>query len=251
MNNIALIDADTIIYLATYNKKEEKVKSIQQMFDCCDQILENILNVCETRHYAGFLTDGSHRYKIATIKPYKGNRINTPKPKYYNLIKAYLSDHLEFKSIKNYEADDLCIMAHNTFTNNKEYNPIICSPDKDLRQVEGTFYDYKKLELVNVSKEQSDYNFWFQMLTGDTSDNIQGCIGIGSVKADKILNEGKYPFFYEKVKNTYVNIYKEEAVKHFDENYDLLNLLKTYEGLAYYPYVVIKEKEKKEEELEW
>lgn len=247
MENIALIDADTIIYLATYNKKDEEPKTIQQMFDCCDEILENILNVCQTRKYAGFLTDGSHRYKIATIKPYKGNRVNNPKPKYYNLIRAYLTDHLEFKTLKDYEADDLCIMAHKTFTNNREYNPIICSPDKDLRQVAGTFYDYKKLELINVTRKEAEYNFWFQMLTGDTSDNIQGCIGIGPVKAKKILetSENDYITVFEQ----YEIIYKEKAKKYYDENYDLLKLLNNYQGLPYYPYIVEREVKKQEDEL--
>lgn len=240
--NIAIVDADTFIYIATYNKKDEEIKSIDQMFSVCNSILENILNNTQSKYYTGFLSDGkTFRSDICKTKEYKGNRKNVIQPKYYKLIKAYLYDELNFKNLYGYEADDLCIISHKLLK--EQYNPIICSPDKDLRQIEGDFYDYKKELLYNITKEQAEYNLWYQVLIGDTTDHIGGCKGIGEVKAKKILAE---EISAQRVLKCYLETYGEyEGIIKFTENYRLVKMIDTLEGFT----PVINEYKREQEEI--
>lgn len=235
--NIAIIDADTIIYIATYNKKGDPIKKADEVLDACNNVFVNMMNDTKCNLYCGFLTEGkSFRSKIGLTKEYKGNRKDFVKPKFYNLAKAYLYDYFYFKSQYNYEADDLCIMSYHSLK--EEYNPIICSPDKDLKQVEGTFYDYKKRELSSVSKIQAEYNFWYQTLVGDVIDNISGCKGVGKVKAKLLLNNVQNPWALRTIVfDQYIKEYGEyEGIIKFTENYRLCKMLdKTLEGEIYKP----------------
>lgn len=231
MSKITLIDGDTIIWLSIYNTKEQStVKSIRDAIDCCDHYINNIFQATEAELYSGFLTDGSFRYKIATIKPYKGNRAGLAKPLYFNTIKSYLIDEYKFISIKDYEADDLCIAAH--FTLSKDNEVTIASPDKDLRQVEGKFYDYKKQELSSITNEEAQLNLWRQVLTGDTGDNIPGLSGVGPVKANKLLIQP----YSQAVLQEYIKCYGEHiGILNFTENYRLIKMLETVNDQVYLP----------------
>jgi len=64
---------------------------------------------------------------------------------------------------------------------------VIVSVDKDLLQIPGFHYNFVKKEKSCVTKEQGIKHFYTQLLTGDTSDNIQGCPGIGVAKAARFL----------------------------------------------------------------
>lgn len=241
MSNIALIDADSIIYLSVYNKDPDYIKTKEDVFTCCDRYIKDILDKTESEYYSGFLTDGSFRYKIAKQKPYKGNRIGIPKPKYFNLAKAYLVDEYKFTTVKDYEADDLCIMAHNTFKTNKAYEPYVASPDKDLKQIAGKFYDYKKGELIELNEEDANKNLWKQVLTGDTGDDITGLQGIGPVKADRILKNSTD--YKTSVLNEYTKAYGEyNGILNFTETYQLVKMLNKINNEFYYPEVYKYEK---------
>jgi 5'-3' exonuclease len=107
-----------------------------------------------------------------------------------------------------YEADDLIYFNSQLYEVN-DY--IICSIDKDLKQIEGLHFDYYQLKIKDengeylmdefgkevkkrkgfqyVSKENAENLVWEMMLIGDTSDNIKGVKGIGKVKATKLLSE--------------------------------------------------------------
>ena len=72
----------------------------------------------------------------------------------------------------------------------KEFNdPIIVSPDKDMRTVPCKLLAGDDLELI--TKRQADRNWMIQALTGDNTDNYKGISGVGSVTANKILGETK------------------------------------------------------------
>lgn len=239
MSKVAtLIDADTILYLATYSK--DSIKTIENVFKDCDVIIEDILKATNATHYAGYLTDGSFRYKIAKSKPYKGNRAGIPKPKYFNLATAYLKDKYQFITLKDYEADDLCIMAFNTLKQYKDYNVVIASPDKDLRQIAGKFYDYKKKETEEINSESAYKNLWKQVLTGDSGDNITGIPGIGDKKAEDILEKNFFTQDYStSVLEAYRTYYGEyEGILKFTENYQLVKMLEDINGELYQPTLI-------------
>ena len=59
--------------------------------------------------------------------------------------------------------------------------------DKDYMQFEGTIYNYRKKEFIKVSKEEAYFNFWSQMIIGDSSDNVKGVKGLGKSWCEKNL----------------------------------------------------------------
>lgn len=242
MNKATVIDADTILYLATYSK--EKQLEINDVFKNCDAIFNDIIKATEANYYTGYLTDGSFRYKIAKSKPYKGNRVGIPKPKYFNLATAYLKDKYQFETLKDYEADDLCIMGQNALNHTKEYDVTIASPDKDLRQVPGKFYDYKKKETEDINSESAYKNLWKQVLTGDSGDNIQGIPGIGDKKAEHLLLDRDHENYYTIVLNAYTAYYGEyQGILKFTENYQLVKMLDLYNGQLFYPTLIAVQEE--------
>lgn len=124
-----------------------------------------------------------HRYAIATVKPYQGQR-RDHKPKNWE----FLRDTLESGSLPPWmtvhqtsiaEADDL-------FASYAETHPdlVIYTQDKDMRMVPGLHLDWLTHVLVQVpagtwsmmvgDKQYGRAWFWSQMLHGDTADHIPG-----------------------------------------------------------------------------
>jgi hypothetical protein len=140
------------------------------------------------------------RYKIATVKPYQGNRGKGPKPKNW----AFLRDRLiagEFgrKLLveKEAEADDLCASMAGPRT-------ALHYQDKDFRMMRGWHITWKDYAIVYSSDEQFrlDHDgliygeawFWHQMLQGDGADHIPGVPKLhgllcGAARAEKYLKD--------------------------------------------------------------
>lgn len=119
------------------------------------------------------------REEVATIKPYKGNRI-ARKPFHYQNIRDYLKEVYNAEVVDGMEADDALGI-------NQKPDTCICTIDKDLDMVEGYHYNFQKDKLYEVRSEKAVHFFYTQLLTGDSVDNIQGVPGIGKKKAEKIL----------------------------------------------------------------
>jgi DNA polymerase-1 len=66
---------------------------------------------------------------------------------------------------------------------------VMATIDKDLRQIPGIHYNWKKERVLDVSPRQADYWFYFQVLTGDSTDGYAGCPGIGVRRAERVLED--------------------------------------------------------------
>jgi len=66
---------------------------------------------------------------------------------------------------------------------------IICSLDKDLKQIAGRHYNWRKNEFDFVDPIDGLRLFYRQCLTGDSTDGIPGVGGIGAVKSARIIND--------------------------------------------------------------
>ena len=44
-------------------------------------------------------------------------------------------------------------------------------------------------QLEFVDEQQADRNFCLQVLTGDQADGYKGCVGVGAVKANRVLHD--------------------------------------------------------------
>lgn len=123
---------------------------------------------------------GDNLYRKDVAPYYKANRKGTRKPMLLNFAKKYLADNYNGKVEDRLEADDLLgIMG------SADKNTVIWSSDKDLLTIPA--YHLIEGKVVEVDKEEADFNFLYQTLVGDSTDNYKGCPTVGAKKAEKLL----------------------------------------------------------------
>lgn len=162
-------------------EKHLLLDSLSHCLSNTNKLLKSILKATGADDYKIFISGGNNfRHEIATIKPYKGNRDPDLKPVYKNEIEDHLFYTWNAQVIDGMEADDL-LGIH------QDIGTIICTTDKDLDQVPGMHYNWDSGLLYNITEEDSHYNFYKQLLMGDSTDNIRGVPGVGKKTAAIIL----------------------------------------------------------------
>lgn len=121
------------------------------------------------------------RHDIATVKGYKESRIGKPKPEYYEKIHEYMLASYDCRIGDNIEADDIMGQLQTTET-------VIASNDKDLKMIPGEHYDFTTGEKQMVDIFEADRQFFVQLISGDSVDDIPGIPGLGTAKAEKIVD---------------------------------------------------------------
>jgi 5'-3' exonuclease len=86
------------------------------------------------------------------------------------------------------EADDALAIRHRELPESS----IICTIDKDLKQIPGKHYNFVKEEFDEVTEWSGLFRFYSQTLTGDSTDNIRvseglSCKGVGSDTALRLI----------------------------------------------------------------
>jgi hypothetical protein len=128
---------------------------------------------------------GNFREKIATIRPYKGNRDALHKPYHYQNIRNYLCNEYGSVVTAGNEADDwISIEARDMAS---EHSVVIATIDKDLDQIPGIHYNYAQRVHYKISEEEGIRFFYTQALSGDSTDGIPGCYKVGFSKAERFL----------------------------------------------------------------
>ena len=120
-----------------------------------------------------------------SIQPaYKGHR-QRKKPCGYKRVINQLKTEYEVVIMPTLEADDaLGIYA------TKNPGNVICSPDKDMRQIPGRLFDMS--EMMNVEEGEGEKWHLVQTLAGDQTDGYAGCPGIGVKRAITLFEEKGY-----------------------------------------------------------
>lgn len=188
------------------------------------------------------------RETIATQKPYKGTRKQT-KPWHFDNIFEYLIGNYECNISSNgLEADDE--MSIFQWGCREKQDTIICSRDKDLRITPGWQFGWECGKQASYGPELIDAKgglklkenknkegkvigydvkgtglkfFFYQMLVGDTVDNIPGCPKVGPVKAHQLLSGCSTKREHEQaVIDAYKNVYGEGFQPFLEEQSKLL-----------------------------
>lgn len=238
MSNLAIVDADRLLYLASHGKKiwngndyerDEKgnlvyeQKSFFEMIDSFEDTLKFFLNKCGTDRYVLCLSD-PYTFRHKLYPQYKAPRREKPRPKYLFELKGYVMYKHPYLQIDGYEADDL------VHTLAKQYkDSFILTNDKDILKGVGeiSIYDCNKMCFIRNTKEEAEYNFAISMLMGDTSDNIPNAYkGMGPKTAEKLLKGVKTEDLMNTVLGVFVDKYGEaEGMYRFTTNYHLLKIL--------------------------
>ena len=203
-------------------------KSDEELLYCADATMRTILTNSNADSYIAFIK-GRGNYRYAINPEYKANR---PKqsPKWWDYVKRYLVNSWGAVEVNNIEVDDAVNIARLQVPNS-----FIVAIDNDLLALEGTHYNWRHNNLegqwVAMTKEDAYYKFWFDMIKGQSGDNIKGIPGYGPVAAEKILSDSKCP--PARILKTYINVFGEElGIDEFYKNYKSLLILSKYEGFV-------------------
>ena len=152
-----------------------------------------------------FFSDSENFRK--TIQPaYKGHR-NRKKPCGYKRVINQLKNEYEVIVMPQLEADDAMGIYATTNPGN-----IICSPDKDMRQIPGRLYNME--EEMSVTEEEGRKWHLIQTLAGDQTDGYAGVPGIGIKRAVSLFEAEGY---------TWKTVVEAFAEKDLDEDVALEN----------------------------
>jgi len=180
-----LIDGDIVAYRAATSCEGRGVKdAIDKVDDYISNIVGQCLHLKSSHLYEIFLTGKTNfRFDIAKTADYKGNRKDSPKPRHLKAVREYMIAEYGASVSSGEEADDAIARAATEY----DYECIVASIDKDFKQVPCWHYNFVKHQLFKVEEFEGLEYFYQQVLTGDAADNIKGLVGIGPVKATKLL----------------------------------------------------------------
>lgn len=174
--NKHLIDGDIICYTVGFGADKEGLDETQTI-KSADSFIESLLFLDD----ADFFLSGSTNFR-KKYPWYKANRKDAPKPRHIQALRKHLIDTYEAVVSVDEEADDLMGKAQ------KDHTTCITTTDKDLDQIPGWHYNWRKNRLYWVSRNQGLMFFYHQMITGDTADNVKGIPKKGPKSAENVLS---------------------------------------------------------------
>ena len=184
-SKVVLIDADSLMYFSSYGSEEEQILSETKL----SEKIYDILNIVERSYKVDsyyIFVKGSNNFRYKIFPAYKKNR--PEKHPIIEVLNKYLVETMGAIESHNAESDDY-VFSYSQIPKFKGRS-IICSVDKDLRQIPGIHYDYQKNKYHIIDEETAKYNLAIQMIMGDAADGIPGLKGYGPVKAEKIIKKG-------------------------------------------------------------
>jgi 5'-3' exonuclease len=233
---ILLVDADSLIFASCYKKREHKdderfytdiedskAKFDEQFMSIVNK-LEDMYNVERVITFSG--SKGNFRKLITPV--YKANRKKQELPPLLDEMHQFVKD--EYNSIWGFgiETDDIVARYWKELSNEVGRNNVmIVSIDKDYKQFPALIYNYhyKHKEVLDISEEEALYNFYEQMIIGDSADNVQYFSGRGKVFASKYLKDCNTKYQYtRKMLELFQVKYKGKALQKYAECYHLLKL---------------------------
>ena len=233
---ILLIDADSLIFASCYKKREfptdekfytdiddSKAKFDQQFMSIVNK-LEDMYSVDKVITFSG--SKGNFRKLITS--DYKANRKAVDLPPLLNEMHDYVKDQYESVWGHGIETDD--IVARYWFELSNEIgrdNVMIVSIDKDYKQFPCLIYNYhyKHKVVLDISEDEALFNFYEQMIIGDTADNVNYFKGKGKKFAEKYLADCDTKYQYtKKMYQLFKYKYKSKARQKYAECYHLLKL---------------------------
>ena len=186
--------------------------------------LEDMYTIDKVRIFSG--AKGNFR-KLIT-KKYKANRSYDNRPPLLNELHTYVKKN--YGSLVGYgvETDDLVAKYWLEYCNDiGRDNVMIVSIDKDYKQFPALIYNYHYMHktILDISEDEAMYNFYEQMIVGDSADNVQYFKGKGPKFAQKYLADCLTPYQYtKKMYQLFKDCHKGKAKQRYIECYNLLKL---------------------------
>lgn len=185
---VVLLDGYNLIYRARYSRMNKGDHStIFNFFRSIRPIIEKFdPDLCY------FVLEGRPLKRLEIDPEYKGQRVYHNKDNFSeqrNEIIRLIKNYLPFKVIrhKDYECDD--VIGYLASVKHESDDVTIISSDTDFIQcINNSTQVYSPVKKDFLLNTQYDYVKW-KALVGDKSDNIEGFLGIGNKKAQKIISD--------------------------------------------------------------
>ena len=199
-----LIDGDIIIYQPCCIFNLDDDQSRRQIARHISNKIDKLLEDSGCTRYMMFVTT-KFNFRDDLVNDYKANRKEEDRPVNLAWAKRYCIAKLKNFYRKGLEADDLLGIYQGEDT-------VIWSTDKDLRQLWGEHLDEETREIITVTKEgrleekhwvtesgnkrnkiyfEGTIGLYYQMLVGDSTDNIIGCAKREEVVTKSGPNKGQ------------------------------------------------------------
>ena len=210
-----LVDADYIVYKSCASAESEVdwgddvIMVVSKFSEAFNNVLRELKkiesNFFDSSSTILFFSD-SVNFRKSIFPDYKGHR-NRKKPCGYRRVIEKLKDEYEVIKMPTLEADDAMGIYATLYPDN-----VICSPDKDMRQIPGKLYDLDTV--TEILPEEGEHWHYIQTLAGDQTDGYSGVPGIGVKRAVALFAESGYTW------DTVVKAFKEKGL---DEDVALMN----------------------------
>ena len=199
-----LVDADTIAFASAASAEDD---DLWKATSRANEWVERILVACSATEYELWLS-GSDNFRYRYYPEYKATRLGAYRPRWEKDVKDFLVDQWQANWSSGCEADDMVGVRQSDST-------IIAHIDKDIDMIPGNHYNWELTRLGKVLRPETKYyisdtesyrRFYYQMLIGDTTDNIKGVVGIGKIKATELLSGIEDPYeMFNTVRQAYGN----------------------------------------------
>ena len=203
-----LIDADWLIYSSCCSSEKDSRWGeflhtlhcdIRDVMEMIDGRVEYYQKIAEDDDEVVMCFTEYPTFRHTIFPDYKANRANKRKPLALKHAIDEVREKYKSESYTGLEGDDVMALLA---TSKKYPNPVIVSPDKDMRSVPCTLLANDDMELI--TKKKADRHWMIQALTGDATDNYKGLEKVGPVTAEKILGDAKtLPDMWNKVVEAY------------------------------------------------
>lgn len=197
----ALIDADLVAYRCAASCEKQGVVTEDFGVACqrADNLIQKqILDPLQATSHKLFLSGGEN-FRKKILPSYKANREGQRRPEYLEPLRGWLASVWNTTVTDGTEADDALAIAQ---TAAEDGTTIICTLDKDLRQVPGLHYSWaiegtsttgnkweKPANKALVDEATGLLNFYWQLIMGDKADNIFGFDGKARDKIPNFLQD--------------------------------------------------------------
>lgn len=234
---ILLFDADSLVFASCYRPKTDDIENpfytdIADAINKFDEQFMKIVNDLEDKYEIEKVVTfngckGNFRKKLS--KNYKANRKKQTLPPLLHPMHDYVKKTYESKFAYGIETDDMVARywyeLSNQFGRN---NVMIVSIDKDYKQFPALIYNYhyKHKKILDITEAEALYNFYEQMIVGDTADNVNFFKGKGVKFAQKYFKDCSTKYQYtKKLYELFKKEYKSKAKLKYIECFNLLKLL--------------------------
>jgi len=206
-----LIDADYIVYKNCAAAESEVdfgndvilvTSNFSDAYNATQRELTKLKNKFGTFSSMILFFSDSINFRKKILPEYKGHR-NRKKPCGYKRVIEALKKEYKVIMKPELEADDAMGIYATKYPGN-----IIVSPDKDMRQIPGTVYNFE--ETFTVSKEDGAKWHLIQSMAGDQTDGYSGIPGIGVKRAETLFKQHGYSW------KTVVNAFKDKGLTEDD-----------------------------------